>query len=73
MLKLVFNKSGKQIMADVTKHNVGKLMAILVNDKVLSSPTIQGEIPNGEVVISGIRSVDELKGIVKSIRQGIKD
>ena len=71
MLNLEFNETGKLLFADVTKNNVGKLMAILVDDKVISAPTILGPIEQGKVVITGLESFDELKSMVKSIQRGI--
>lgn len=71
MLNLEFNENGKRILSEVTKNNLGKLIAILVDNKVISAPTILQPIDQGKVAITGIKSFDELKSMVKSIQQGI--
>jgi hypothetical protein len=37
----------------MTRKNIGKSIAIRLDDQVLSAPTVSSEIPNGRLVISG--------------------
>ena len=47
-----FTNEGKEKFAKVTEENVGKLLAIYVDDKVVSTPRIQCAITGGEAIIS---------------------
>jgi preprotein translocase subunit SecD len=44
---------GSTVFSEFTKNNIGKMVAIVLDKKVISSPTIHSQIPNGEGVISG--------------------
>jgi preprotein translocase subunit SecD len=45
--------SGGKTFGDVTTRLVGKQLAIVVDDKVISAPTVQNPITNGSGVITG--------------------
>ncbi len=47
------DQQGAQIFGDFTAANIGTQVAILVNSRVLSAPTIQSAIPGGVVQIYG--------------------
>ncbi|OGP12409.1 MAG: protein-export membrane protein SecD, partial [Deltaproteobacteria bacterium GWA2_50_8] len=49
---LSFNKTGTKAFADLTKANVGKRLAIILDDYVNKAPVIQSEIPGGEAQIT---------------------
>lgn len=53
MIYLKFDDAGAKLLADITKRNVGKTMAIFLSGDLASSPTVQSEITNGDAVISG--------------------
>ncbi|MDP3733093.1 MAG: hypothetical protein Q8Q91_00985, partial [Candidatus Daviesbacteria bacterium] len=49
---LNFNAQGTKPFARVTKENVGKRLAIVLDGIVHSAPVIQSEIPSGEATIT---------------------
>lgn len=61
MVFLKFSAIGSKRFADVTGKNVGKLMAIVLDDVVESAPNIESKIAGGEASISmgGGRSYEE--------------
>lgn len=61
MVFLKFSAIGSKRFADVTGKNVGKLMAIVLDDVVESAPNIESKISGGEASISmgGGRSYEE--------------
>lgn len=67
---IVFDDKGKDIFSVITKANIGRRLAIILDDKVYSSPTIQGHIPNGEGVITGSFSTDEASELSMVLRSG---
>lgn len=50
---LKFNTAGAKIFAEVTAANVGKHIAIYLDDQLLTDPRVDMAIPNGDAVISG--------------------
>ncbi|MDR3581862.1 MAG: protein translocase subunit SecD [Candidatus Pacebacteria bacterium] len=50
---VTFNKDGSQIFDEMTKANVGKPLAIFLDNQLIEAPTVQEEIPDGKAVISG--------------------
>lgn len=49
---ITFTKEGTQTLATLTRENVGKKLAIFVDEAIVSAPVIMGEIPGGQMVMS---------------------
>ncbi len=63
------NSEGAQVWARLTRDNVGKAIAILLDDFVVSAPTVNEEIPNGRSTISGnftYADAEDLSNVLKS-------
>ncbi len=67
---LSFNKKGAELFALVTKKNIGKPVAIVVDNFIISAPVVQQEIIEGNAVISGNFTTDEAKKLAISINSG---
>ena len=71
---LTLDQKGARIFRDVTRDNVGKRMAILLFEKgrgeVVTAPVIRGEIPGGQVQISGSMSAEEAADTALLLRAG---
>lgn len=61
---------GADIFAQVTKANTGKRLAIILDDKIQSAPSIQGVIPTGRAQITGNYSTEEAKTLAAILRSG---
>ena len=55
--------------AEVTEQNIGKAIAIYVDDEIVSALTVQTVITGGEAVISGMQSYEEFEELVDKIYQ----
>lgn len=53
VVNLTLNEVGAKKWADITTRNVGKRIAILLDNQILISPTVINPIPDGQTVISG--------------------
>ena len=53
-INIEFNKEGKEIFAEFTENNIGKIAPICLNDTVIMSPTIYETIKDGIVLITMI-------------------
>ena len=67
---LKFDSEGTKLFADITKRNLQKKVAIFLDGEIISAPTVQSEITNGEAVITGNFSIDEAKDLVKRLNEG---
>ncbi|TAL49421.1 protein translocase subunit SecD [Patescibacteria group bacterium] len=53
LVALEFNSEGKEILARVTRDNVGKVLGIFLDHVLLQTPVIKEEIRDGSAVITG--------------------
>ncbi|MGI6127468.1 MAG: protein translocase subunit SecD [Planifilum sp.] len=56
--------------AKITRENVGRIMAIYLDENELSAPVIREPIPSGEAVISGNFTVEEAKELADLLNAG---
>ncbi len=67
---LTFTDEGTKKFAEVTSQNVKQRLAIVLDKKIESSPTIQQPITDGRAVITGIESIEEVKRIALVLETG---
>lgn len=65
-----FNSLGAKRFADITKDNIGQMLAIVLDDKIITAPRINGRIDGGSGMITGDFSVDEATKIALLLRSG---
>ncbi len=68
-ISMTMTTEAARIWKTLTHNNVGKSIAIVLDNSVYSNPTVQGEIPNGTSSITGnftIREADDLVNILKA-------
>ncbi len=61
---------GVKKFAGLTRENVGRLLAIVLDGRVYSAPRINEPIPSGEAIISGRFTPDEAKDLAIVLRSG---
>jgi protein-export membrane protein SecD len=69
-VSLKFDDEGTKLFADITKKNLEKRVAIYLDGEIISAPTVQSEITNGEAVITGKFTIDEANQLVKRLNEG---
>lgn len=62
--------SGKAKFAEATKENVGKQIAIVYDEQVISAPNVNEEIAGGSAQISGMADLEEAQNLASYIRIG---
>lgn len=67
---LRFDDEGAKLFADITQRNIGKPVAIFLDQQIISQPTVQSEILNGQAVITGDFSLPEANALVKRFNEG---
>ncbi len=65
-----FDTIGGQKFGKVTANNVGRRLAIVLDNKVISAPTIQSPILGGAGIITGSFTVEETKDLSLLLRAG---
>ena len=65
-----FNSKGAASFARVTRENIGKPFAIVLDNKVISAPVIRSEIPGGRGQITGNFSQEEVNRLALLLRSG---
>jgi SecD/SecF fusion protein len=69
-VSMSMNAEGARIWKNLTKNNVGKCVAIVLDDIVYSSPVVQNEIPNGRSSISGSFTSEEASDLANILKAG---
>ena len=59
MVSLEMTKEGKKKFAEATEKNLGKPISIVYDGQVISSPTVNSAITNGQAVIEGSFTYEE--------------
>lgn len=69
-ISLTFTSEGARKFAEITTKNVGKPIAIYLDEQLLTNPVVQEPITNGQARITGNRTVEEAENIAKLLRAG---
>ena len=65
-----FDAEGSKIFADLTQRNLQKPIAIELDNEIISAPTVQTVIENGQAVITGKFTIDEAKKLAIELNAG---
>jgi protein-export membrane protein SecD len=69
-ISMEFNRQGGRQFRRVTGANVGRQLAIILDGKVRSAPSIRERIPSGRAQITGSFTVDQAKDLAIVLRAG---
>ncbi|MBN3032861.1 MAG: protein translocase subunit SecD [Candidatus Saganbacteria bacterium] len=70
VVDIEFNGQGAQVFSDVTSRSVGKPLAIMLDKKVISAPSVREPIPSGKAQISGSFSAEDVQDLVIKLKAG---
>ncbi len=62
--------TGSHIWKEMTGRNVGRFIAVVLDDKVYSCPRVQGEIPSGGTEISGNFTPEQAGDLANILKSG---
>ncbi len=69
-VSMSMNAEGAKTWQRITKDNIGKSIAIVLDGYVYSFPTVQNEIAGGNSQITGNFTVDEAKDLANTLKSG---
>ena len=70
IVSMAMNSEGARRWASLTKQNVGRGIAIVLDGYVYSAPNVSGEIPNGRSEISGNFTVEDTQDLANVLKSG---
>jgi protein-export membrane protein SecD len=69
-VRVDFNPEGTKLFGDITSANVGRVIAIFLDGKMVSAPVVQEKISDGTAIISGNFSADSARELVRNLNLG---
>lgn len=69
-ISIQFDEVGTKLFAEITKANVGKMVAIYLDGAPMSTPVVREEITGGQAYISGNFTPLEAKALVGRLNSG---
>lgn len=67
---LEFNSEGSDLLANITRDHRGEVMAIILDDVVISAPSIADEIRDGRAQITGSFTPEEARELARNLNYG---
>jgi preprotein translocase subunit SecD len=68
-ISIEFTETGKKQFSKVTRENVGRQLAVLIDGKLIMAPRIEQEISGGTAMIAGDFTREEAKEIAEKINK----
>ena len=69
-VSMQMNSDGARRWAQITKQNIGKAVAIVLDNAVYSAPRVNGEISGGDSQITGNFTIEDTKDLANTLNSG---
>jgi protein-export membrane protein SecD len=70
LILLQFNEEGAKIFEKLTEKNIGKPLAIFIDNILISAPVVQEKISGGKAQITGDFTIESAKELVRNLNAG---
>ena len=70
LVSLQFNDEGAKLFEELTARNVGKPIAIYIDQTAISAPVVQEKISGGKAQITGSFTTEEANALVRNLNAG---
>lgn len=70
LIAIEFDAKGAELFAEITKANIGKPLAIVLDGAVVSAPIVHEQITGGKAIISGNFSEQETRDLAALLQAG---
>lgn len=71
VVSISFDNAGKEKFATITRENLNKRIAIVLDNKIVSAPNVQTEIKDGRAIITGQKDIAEAQSLAKRLNEGM--
>ena len=72
-IDIEFSQVGKELFAAITKENLNKRLAIVLDGQVVSAPVVRSEISEGKAQITGAFTEEEARKLAAKINEAISN
>jgi len=72
-IDIEFSQLGKELFAAITKENLNKRLAIVLDGQVVSAPVVRSEISEGKAQITGAFTEEEARKLAAKINEAISN
>jgi len=69
-ISLSFNSEGADLFQEITARNIGRPLAIYLDNQIIQTPIVQAEISGGQAQITGGYSLEEAQQLVRDLNAG---
>ena len=69
-VQLVFTSEGSKKFADITGRNIGKVLAIILDDQIIQTPVVNQQIVGGSAVIEGGFTTETAQALSTQLNAG---
>lgn len=70
VIAIDFNRDGSDLFEELTRENIGRVLAIFLDGQMISAPVIRQVIANGSAQISGSFTIEEARQLVQDLNFG---
>ncbi|BAJ63702.1 protein translocase subunit SecD [Anaerolinea thermophila] len=70
VIDFTLSDEGAKIFDEYTSNNIGKILAIVLDKKIISAPRVQGRIPSGQGQITGNFTLETANNLAIQMRYG---
>ncbi len=70
VIEFTLSDEGAKIFDEYTSNNIGKILAIVLDKKIISAPRVQGRIPSGQGQITGNFTLETANNLAIQMRYG---
>jgi preprotein translocase subunit SecD len=70
VVTIKFDPQGAKLFGEITSRNVGRPVAMVLDDKVISAPNVNEPILNGDAVVSGDFTAKEAQDVAVQLNAG---
>jgi preprotein translocase subunit SecD len=71
VVTIKFDSTGKAKFAEITKRNVQKQIAVVLDNRIVTAPTVQAELDNGEAIITGSKNIKDAQQLAQRLNEGM--
>ena len=71
VVSIKFDNVGTQKFQKLTQDNLDKRIAIVLDNKIVSAPTVSAVITDGDAIISGSKDIKEAQQLAQRLNEGI--
>jgi preprotein translocase subunit SecD len=70
LVSLEFDNEGARIFEELSEKNIGNVLAIYIDDMLISTPVVQNKISGGKAQITGDFNIEEARALARNLNAG---